>query len=187
MLPSIFLRHHTANSVKDAYHPQFCPYDLDYWSSIYPAKMALVLEVAVETICTELCIICIFHRIYSVVEQKSWGQHIFTHVLIPRSNMYGRKRPDPMHFPQHSGEMAGNHRKLRGKWKQYSRRKLTGILRSVSRQIQTETRWKAAGKNPTISKQETCPQKKLDTTVSGRKTDSCSAPFSAVISLAFRW
>ncbi len=37
--------------------------------------------------------------------------------------MYGRKRPDPMHFPEHSGELAGNHRKLRGKWKQYSRRK----------------------------------------------------------------
>ncbi len=90
--------------------------------------------------------------------------------------MYGRKRPDPMHFPEHSGEMAGNHRKLRGKWKQYSRRKLTGILRSFSRQIQPETRWKASGKNPTISKQETSPQKKLDTTVSGRETDSCSAP-----------
>ncbi len=104
----------------------------------------------------------------------------------PRSNMYGRKRPDPTHFLEHSGEMAGNHRKLRGKWKQYSRRKLTGIFRSFSRLIQPETRWKAAGKNPTISKQETCPQKKLDTTVSGRKTDSCSAPFSPVISLAFR-
>ena len=128
----------------------------------------------------------------------------------PRSNMYGRKRPDPMHFLEHSGEMAGNHRKLRGKWKQYSRRKLTEIFRSFSRQIQPETRWKAAGKNPTISKPETSRQiqtetrwkatgknptipkpetshqKKLDTTVSGRKTESCSAPFSRVISLASR-
>jgi hypothetical protein len=115
-----------------------------------------------------------------------------------------------MHFPEHSGEMAGNYRKLRGKWKQYSPRKLTGIFRPFSRQIQPETRWKAAGKNPTISKPETSlqiqpetrwkaagknstiskpetsHQKKLDTTVSGRKTNSCSASFSPVISLAFR-
>jgi hypothetical protein len=63
-----------------------------------------------------------------------------------------------MHFPEHSGEMAGNHRKLRGKWKQYSRWKLTGIFRSFSRQIQPETRWKAAGKHPTISKPETSRQ-----------------------------
>jgi hypothetical protein len=115
-----------------------------------------------------------------------------------------------MHFPEHSGEIAGNPRKLRGKWKQYSQRKLTGTFRSFSSQIQPETRWKAAGKNPTISKPETSHQiqtetrwkatgkhpaisepetshqKKLDTTVSGRQTDWCSAPFSPVISLAFR-